>query len=243
MTYKIITNLLTPNRYSRPQIKLKSKKVIVIHWVANPKSTAKNNRDYFESLKTGKNNVYGCTHEIIDLNGDVYICVPEDELTYNCGSKTYTERCKNKMGISPNYHTYSIECTHVDWKGKMTDLTYNTLLERCVDLCIKFKLNPLTDIWLHKEVVGWKDCHKWFCDNPNEWDLFKKNVNKVKLNREVVKLFKDFDKISDWAKPSVERLEKLKILTGDENNNFNPESNITRQEVAVIIDRVLKYIG
>jgi N-acetylmuramoyl-L-alanine amidase len=173
--YNVINKLLTPNQWSRPQKALTLIKAIVIHWVANPMSTATGNRDYFESRKSGTLD-YGSAHEVVDLNGDIVVCVPENEITYNCGSATYTQRCLNELGGSPNYCTYGIECTHTDWNGLMTSATYNTLVERCADLCIKFKLNPLLNLWTHQEVVGWKDCHRWFVNNPNEWALFKQRV-------------------------------------------------------------------
>lgn len=183
--YKIITKLLTPNKYSRPQKILKKVEAIVIHWVANPNSTALANRNFFENRKSG-NSGYGSAQEFIDLNGDVLVCIPDNEISYNCGSDTYTERTKKELGSSPNSCTYGIECTHIDWNGKMTNETYNTLVQRCSDLCKKWNLNPLTDLWTHKEVVGWKDCHKWFVDHPDEWKAFKQKVyNKINLPKPV----------------------------------------------------------
>ena len=44
-------DLLDINEYSRPGIALEKINGIVIHYTANPKSTAKQNRDYFEGLK------------------------------------------------------------------------------------------------------------------------------------------------------------------------------------------------
>lgn len=44
-------NLLTPNPYSRPQTALEEVKGVVIHYTANPGTTAAQNRSYFESLK------------------------------------------------------------------------------------------------------------------------------------------------------------------------------------------------
>ena len=173
--YQIKNALLSPNKYSRPQKPLRQIKAIVIHWVANPNSTAMENRNYFENRKNG-NDDYGSCHEIIDLDNSIVVCVPENEITYNCGSPTYTQRCLNELGNSPNYCTYGIECTHIDNAGLMTAKTYQTLIERCIDLCIKWNLNPLTALWTHQEVVGWKDCHRWFVNNPNEWKIFKQKV-------------------------------------------------------------------
>lgn len=180
MTYKIITDYLTPNKYSRPGTKIKQIKGLVIHWFANPKSSAKANRNFFENRKHGKTG-FGSAHELIDLDGTVYLALPEMEMGYHVGSKTYTKEALSKLSSYPNNCTYGIECSHLDWDGTMTDDTYNSLVERCVTLCKKFSLNPLEDLWLHQEVVGWKDCHRWFVNNPKAWTEFKQLVN-AKLN-------------------------------------------------------------
>lgn len=49
---KITEMLLTPNKYSRPQIALKSVKKIVLHYIGNPNTSAQANRNYFENQKT-----------------------------------------------------------------------------------------------------------------------------------------------------------------------------------------------
>jgi len=175
--YKIIEKYITPNRYSRPKTKINKIKGIVIHWVANPNTSAIANRNFFENRKYGQSG-YGSAHEIIDLNGDVILCIPKDEMAYHVGSKTYTDDALIYLSSYPNNCTYGIECTHIDWNGVMNNETYQTLVQRCADLCIEFDLNPIKDkvLWLHKEVVGWKDCHKWFVDNPQEWINFKDKV-------------------------------------------------------------------
>lgn len=193
--YKVTDMLLTPNKYSRPQTKLKSVKGIVVHWVANPKSTAKANRNFFENRKSGTSGS-GSAHYVIDLDGTVIRCLPENEVAYHVGTsqpisygstQIYTTAAWQRLNSNsnknvkpyPNDCTIGIECTHLDATGKMSDATYNTLVEMCADLCKKYKLNPLNDLWLHKEVVGWKDCHKWFVDNPNEWKNFKIKVDAI----------------------------------------------------------------
>lgn len=228
MSYKIIEQYLTPNPYSRPQTKIKKILGIVVHWVANPMSTAKNNRDYFESLRT-KKSLYASAHEIIDLNGDIIICIPKDEMAYHVGTnrpykagatQIYTPAAWERLNTNsskkiqpyPNNCTYGIECTHVDWTGKMTDATYNTLVERCADLCIEFKLDPILDLWTHQEVVGWKDCHRWFVNNPNEWKKFKEKVKKTmeqKLNKEEEeKLVKQLQQQVNQYQQQIKQLEK-----------------------------------
>lgn len=52
ITKPVITqNLLTANINSRPGIALEKVKGIVVHYTANPGTSAKANRDYFESRK------------------------------------------------------------------------------------------------------------------------------------------------------------------------------------------------
>lgn len=204
--YKVIKDYLTLNKYSRPGRKIKKIKGIVIHWVANPKSSAKANRNFFENRKYGKTK-YGSAHEIIDLDGTIICCVPENEMTYNVGSKVYTKLALKKLSHYPNDCTYGIECTHLDESGKMTDETYNVLIKRVVDLCVKYDLKAGIngDVWLHKEVVGWKNCHKWFVDNPKLWHEFLDIVEEKRL----LKLNKKVDHMID-----VE-LEKWKIEMGE----------------------------
>lgn len=52
--------------------------------------------------------------------------------------------------------------------------------------------------------------------------------------------FKDEAKISYWAVDSVKKVADAGIMIGDTSGNFNPKSNITREEFAVVIARALK---
>lgn len=56
-------------------------------------------------------------------------------------------------------------------------------------------------------------------------------------------LFKDDAKIAVWAKADVYTMKKLGILLGDDKGYFNPEAPITRQEIAIVINRLLKMLG
>lgn len=170
----LIKDLLTINEYSRPGTKLQGVKGIVVHWVANPNTSAKANRNFFENRKNGKSG-YGSAHYIIDLNGSVLQCIPSSEMAYHVGSNSYKAAAVKTLGSYPNATTLGIECTHTDWNGKMTNETYESLVELCKDLCMVYKLDPMSDLYRHYDITG-KDCHKWFVDNPKEWDKFKKEV-------------------------------------------------------------------
>jgi N-acetylmuramoyl-L-alanine amidase len=167
---------LTPNKYSRPQKEMGDLKGVVIHYVANKNTSAEANRNFFELRKNG-NYGYGSTHYIIGLKGEIIQCLPENEISYNCGARKYIEGIQDKLGKNPNYHTIGIECTHFDDFGRMTNSTYISLIELTQNLLKRYSLTS-QDLYRHYDITG-KICHKWFVDNPNEWDIFKKTFQEV----------------------------------------------------------------
>jgi N-acetylmuramoyl-L-alanine amidase len=185
MSYTIKDMLLTPNKWSRSQDQLNKVKAVIVHWVANPGTTAEQNRDFFESRKFGLKD-YGAAHLIIGQKGEVVRCLPDNEMAYQVGSKTYLPDALAKLSDYPNDCTIGIECCHIDWDGCMTLETYKTLVELSADELKKHGLNE-TNLWTHQQVVGWKNCHKWFVDNPDEWIKFKKDVSHM-LNGDTAKL-------------------------------------------------------
>ena len=58
-------DLLTVNPWSRPGTPLEKIDGIVIHYVGNPGTTAKANRNYFESLSSGETETYASSHFIV----------------------------------------------------------------------------------------------------------------------------------------------------------------------------------
>lgn len=171
----IVEKLLTVNKWSRPGLERDGIKGIEVHWVENPKSSAKLNWNWFEARKGGKNS-FGSTQYIIDQDGTIIRMIPDNEIAYSSGAKTYRDGVSKIFGKkSPYWNTLSIECTHVDWNGKMTPETYKGLVDLCVHLCKKYELSG-KDLYLHYELTG-KLCHKWFVDNPKEWGKFKDLVD------------------------------------------------------------------
>ena len=55
--------------------------------------------------------------------------------------------------------------------------------------------------------------------------------------------FKDENKIAKWAKEAVDYVSDAGIMVGDEKGNFNPTKNLTRQEFAVALERLMKWTG
>ena len=152
-------DLLDINEYSRPGIALEKINGIVIHYTANPKSTAKQNRDYFEGLKDS-HETKASSHFVVGIKGEIVQCIPSSEISYASNSR--------------NSDTLSIECCHKDKSGKFTKETYQSLVELVGWLCQRFGLTS-EQVIRHYDVTG-KNCPKYFVEHEDEWEQFKKDV-------------------------------------------------------------------
>lgn len=156
---KMQVELLTENPYSRPGFQTEKIKNIVIHYTANPGTSAKQNRDYFEGLKNSKK-TRASSHFIVGIKGEIVQCVPTWEVAYASNDR--------------NSDTVSIETCHLKKDGAYTKETYESLVYLTAWLCEKFDLTE-QDLIRHYDVTG-KICPKYFVDNEDAWELFKQNV-------------------------------------------------------------------
>lgn len=152
-------DLLDINEYSRPGIPLDKVKGIVIHYTANPGSTAKNNRDYFQGLKDSHETKVS-SHFVVGIDGEIVQCVPSSEIAYASNER--------------NEDTLSIETCHRDESGEFSDATYISLVRLTGWLCYRFNLTE-DDVIRHYDVTG-KNCPKYYVENPEKWEEFKKDV-------------------------------------------------------------------
>ena len=156
---EIDEQLLTVNDWSRPGTKVDSVDYLVIHYLANPKTTAQENRDYFESLKDLQDTSMSANY-VVGMDGEIIRCVPEDEIAY--ASNSY------------NSISLSIENCHPDKSGKLTDETYASLVRLTAFLADKYDIDR-EHIIRHYDVTG-KDCPKYFVKNPDKWEAFRDDV-------------------------------------------------------------------
>ncbi len=158
----INVELLTVNPYSRPGTETGRINGIVIHYTANPGSTAMQNRDYFEGLKDS-HTTKASSHFIVGLEGEIVQCVPTWEEAYASNTR--------------NGDTVSIETCHMKENGKYTKETYDSLVELTAWLCRKFGLDE-TDVIRHHDITG-KNCPKYFVEDEKAWKNFRKDVKKA----------------------------------------------------------------
>ena len=158
---EITEDYLEPNKYSRSQRVLKKVKGIVVHFVDNPGSTAKENRNYFNSL--GKTHFRkASSHFIIGLEGEIIQCIPLGEIAY-------ASKDRNK-------DTISIECCHEDSGGKFNKKTARSLVRLADWLCRTYNITE-EQVIRHYDVTG-KMCPRYYVEHPKSWKKLKKRINK-----------------------------------------------------------------
>ena len=156
---EIDVELLTVNPYSRPGIALKTVKGIVVHYTANPGSSAMANRNYFENLKESQDRKVS-SHFVVGLDGEIIQCIPTKEIAYASNDR--------------NTDTLSIECCHPDETGEFTEDTYDSLVQLTAWLCKRFSLDR-DDVIRHFDVTG-KNCPRYFVEREDAWEQFKEDV-------------------------------------------------------------------
>lgn len=171
----MVVDYLTVNPYSRPATPLPKVEGLVIHWVANPNTSPAFNRNFWEMRKNGEHG-YGGGHYIVN-ESEIRACIPESEVAYHVGAHAYTEYARVKFdGAPPNFRTIGVELCHLNWEGEFHPQTLVLAHDLCADICKRHDLDPYRDITTHKNVVGYKNCPKWFIDHPYDFQLFLHNV-------------------------------------------------------------------
>lgn len=158
-------DFLSLNPYSRPGIRRKEINSIVVHYVANPGTSAKQNRSYFQSLanQTGEGATSASSHYIIGIDGEIVQCIPLDEVAY--------------ANYPRNDDTVSIECCHMDSSGEFSQETKESLIKLVSWLCRELNLNE-RDVIRHYDVVG-KNCPKYYVEHEEAWKELKKQMRKA----------------------------------------------------------------
>lgn len=156
-------DFIRKNLFSRPDVTLKQVNNIVIHYVANPGSSAAANRRYFDNLADQdpqKPGTVGGSHFIVGLEGEILQIIPISEVTYAAAPR--------------NFDTLSIEVCHPDDSGEFSQKTYDSLVRLTAWLCKELDLSS-RDLIRHHDVSG-KNCPKYYVENEDAWKQFKTDV-------------------------------------------------------------------
>lgn len=154
-----LVELLDINEYSRPGESLEQVNGIVIHYTANPGTTAEQNRGYFEGLKDS-HETYASSHFVIGIAGEIIQCIPCNEIAYASKDR--------------NHDTIAIECCIPDETGKFEEATYQSLVRLTTWLMGRYELSA-EDVIRHYDVTG-KMCPKYYVENESAWEQFREDL-------------------------------------------------------------------
>lgn len=157
-------DLLVVNPYSRSGRLRTEVNDIVVHYVANKGTTAKNNRDYFNGLAVPKKDPpeTASSHFIIGLEGEIIQCVPLEEVAF--------------CNYPRNADTISIECCHPDMGGEFNEATTESLVRLVAWLCQELDLTE--DNVIRHYDVSEKPCPLYYVEHEDAWKQLKKEIRK-----------------------------------------------------------------
>lgn len=156
---EITVDLLDVNEYSRPGTELRKVKSIFVHYTANPKTSAAQNRSYFANLELTHERS-ASAHFIIGYEGEILQCIPLNEQAYAV--------------MTRNDDSVSIECCYLDEDGEFTQETYDSLVHLLAWLVQEYNLKS-TDILRHYDCGG-KKCPLYYVEHEDEWERLLTDV-------------------------------------------------------------------
>lgn len=163
----IIEDFLEINDYSRPGTELSQVNSIFVHYTANPKTSASQNRSYFANLaETHERSA--SAHFIIGYEGEIIQCMPLDEQAYAV--------------MTRNEDSISIECCYQDADGHFTQETYDSLVHLLAWLEQEYHLGS-DDILRHYDCGG-KKCPIYYVEHEDAWEKLLADVNAYKGEHE-----------------------------------------------------------
>ena len=188
---------------------------IVVHYTAGNNDTAENNGEYFKRAYVGAS-----AHYFVDER-EVVQSVPDDVVAWHCGDAPFWhDSCRNANSIGVEI------CTK-----KSADGTYSFHPDAVAgaqklvrELMEKYAV-PQENVVRHFDVTH-KLCPMPFVGEGQAlWEEFRGGLV----------MYKTFENVPDWAKPTVKKLTDAGHLQGDLNGDLNLTNDMTR--VLVVLDR------
>jgi N-acetylmuramoyl-L-alanine amidase len=176
-----ITDMLLTNQAARPGTKI-TPKGVVMHWTANTRkgANAVANRNYFNNPAT-----QASAHYIVD-DAQIVRCLPETEMGYHVGAKSYKPEAVTRLSSYPNNCTIGIEmCVNADGQFPVM---YRLSVELAADILHRYGWG-VDRLWRHYDITG-KNCPAFFVSDDvarkyigltagQAWDQFKSDVHSL----------------------------------------------------------------
>ena len=219
MGYEYVVKYIPVNPKRRPGRKI-APQYLTIHSTGNEKSTARGERAWLENPSNTRTASW---HICVDEK-EAIEAIPLDEMAYHAGT------------TAGNTQSISIEICESGDRQKTLDnaikLTASILRQR------GWGIDRLRR---HYDWSG-KVCPRILSQNNwAGWKDFVDNVRGEMIIQEVTTMFKDVAE-NRASRKSIERVAQLGIFVGYD-GKFYPDTGVTREELAVVIDRLLNVIS
>lgn len=190
---------------------------IVIHYTANLGDTAKNNADYF-----AREVVKASAHYFVDEQY-VWQSVPDDRIAWHCGGGLQGSGGHTHYGKCKNANSIGIEICMQDKQGKLRQASIDRAAQLARELMARYDV-PAERVIRHYDVTG-KMCPAPMVTDAARWTAFKKSLE--------VTTVASSNTPASWAKDAWDKATKAGVMDGT-----RPTEPVTRQELAVILDRL-----
>ncbi|AXF52063.1 MAG: N-acetylmuramoyl-L-alanine amidase [Podoviridae sp. ctbd591] len=211
-------------------------KYIVYHYTGNINDSALSNCRYFKNKNIGSS-----AHFFVD-DKSIYCSVDPENIAWSVGLGNRKEPYKNMpmFGVITNSNSISIEMCGGKTSYEAPEETIKNAIELGSFLMGVYGLTT-NDVFRHYDVTG-KQCPAWLIAD-DKWNKFKERFEEMNYEKFMYYMnmfFNDKSKMSasEWARKYFEYIKELGIMNGTE-----PKSFVTREELAVVIWRLINKIN
>lgn len=161
------------NVFSRPMVRIRDIRKIVVHYTANNGASAMNHYTYFKNL-SGR---YASAHFMVDKI-EALLIIPLNEMTYQANDGV--TKLIPELRPNANYYSIGVEMC-LERNGSIHPDTVKRTEAVVAELCRRYNLNPLTDVVRHYDITR-KNCPAPWVANGSLFSAFKLRVNNQMKN-------------------------------------------------------------
>lgn len=172
----------------------------------------------------------------VGKDGQIGLCVEESDRSWCSSSRENDHRAVTIEVASDTKAPYAV-----------TDAAFAALLDLCEDICRRNGKTRL--LWLEdrEKTLAYEPApeemvmtvHRWFANKacPGQYLLDRHGQIAAEVTRRLSEP-ETGDPASEWARPSTEKAKRAGVFRGDESRDFHWHEPVTREELAVALDRL-----
>ena len=203
---------------------------LVLHYTAGRNDSAAGNLRYFK-----ENVVKASAHYFVDDNGWMQ-SVDDADTAWSVGTAgIYVQKhpvCRNENSIS-----IELCCRYAAGQYAFSPKTVRNAARLTKQLMTRYDI-PMENVLRHYDVVS-KICPAPWVEHEEQWTAFR-NLVEEELDvtkQELLSLEGTGDQPSDWAREAAQWGKDTGLIAGDANGNFGWQQPVTREALAVILQR------